>query len=427
MSDHAGHEPGNNDRRAKLTSVASDRALRQQFLHGMSHAACTVNVVTTDGVAGRHGVTVSAMVSVSADTPQPTLLVCIHHLSPVVAALLENGVFCVNVLRDDQAHISDNFAGRSGAQGAAKFECAAWTTQQTGAPRVVDCLVAFDCRVTASERVGSHCVVFGSVQDIFVAGGGAPLIYANRAYGVPRRFHQRRSLRAGAAGHLAIGCYQVFAPYIVPALVSRVTKLHPEIELTLVEADQEHLIASLRRSDTDIALLYDFGLGEDLEIERLAELSPYVLLAEGHPLAAASAIAMQDLLQESLVLLDIEPTRNYVLSLFRDCGLEPQVGFRSRSLEMVRGFVGHGLGYSILATKPANNMTYDGRALVARPLAGPFKNSGLVLATLKGRSLSAIALEFAEHCRVFFGVNSAEPAGRGKTSAPQYAPGAPQS
>ncbi len=29
------------------------------------------------------------------------------------------GVFCVNVLRDDQARISDNFAGRSAARGAA--------------------------------------------------------------------------------------------------------------------------------------------------------------------------------------------------------------------------------------------------------------------------------------------------------------------
>src|SRR3979490_2549211 len=102
----------------KPQPTPAERALRQQFLHGMSHAACTVNVVTTDGVAGRHGVTVSAMVSVSADTPQPTLLVCIHGRSAVAAAVLENGVFCVNVLRDDQAHISDNFAGRSGARGA---------------------------------------------------------------------------------------------------------------------------------------------------------------------------------------------------------------------------------------------------------------------------------------------------------------------
>ncbi len=163
---------------------APDPALRQRFLDGMSQAACTVNVVTTAGVAGRHGVTVSAMVSVSADTPQPTLLVCIHERSAAVAALLVNGVFCVNVLREDQAHVSDSFAGRSGAQGSAKFDCTRWTTQVTGAPRVMDALAAFDCRVTASERVGSHWVVFGAVLDIHVAGTGAPLIYAKRAYGV---------------------------------------------------------------------------------------------------------------------------------------------------------------------------------------------------------------------------------------------------
>jgi flavin reductase (DIM6/NTAB) family NADH-FMN oxidoreductase RutF len=397
-------------RRREAPVSGPDRALRQQFLVGMSHAACTVNVVTTDGVAGRHGVTVSAMVSVSADTPQPTLLVCIHHLSPVAEAVLKNGVFCVNVLRDDQAHISDHFAGRSAVRGKAKFDCATWTTQVTGAPRVIDSLVAFDCRVTASERVGSHFVVFGSVQDIFVAGDGAPLIYANRAYGVPRRFHQRRSPRGGTtAGTLAIGCYHVFAPYILPALVARLTKLHPDISLTLVEADQEHLIASLRRSDAEVALMYDFGLDPDLRAEHLAELVPYVLLPEGHPLAGASGIALKDLLKEPLILLDAEPSRSYFLSLFRDCGLEPNIGLCTKSLEMVRGFVGHGLGYSLLATKPANNMTYDGRALVARPLSDAVKNSSLVLVTLGSRAMSRMAREFAEHCRSFFGVTHAHP------------------
>src|SRR5580698_1937029 len=111
------------DKKASAQPAKIDSGLRQRFLHGMSHAACTVNVVTTDGAAGRHGITVSAMVSVSADTPQPTLLVCIHHKSSVASALLENGVFCVNVLRDDQSHISDNFAGRRGARGAAGLNC----------------------------------------------------------------------------------------------------------------------------------------------------------------------------------------------------------------------------------------------------------------------------------------------------------------
>ena len=91
----------------------SPQGLRTRFLNGMSHAACTVNVVTTDGPAGRAGVTVSAMSSVSADTDKPTLLVCVHHMSPAATAIVENRVFCVNVLRDDQSHISDTFAGVS--------------------------------------------------------------------------------------------------------------------------------------------------------------------------------------------------------------------------------------------------------------------------------------------------------------------------
>ena len=167
--------------------MTPDPDLRARFLTGMSHAAATVNVVTTDGPAGRMGVTVSAMSSVSADTPRPTLLVCVHTASASAAAILENGVFCVNVLRDDQAHISDAFAGRIEAAGGDKFACADWATQVTGAPRVIDPLVAFDCRLTHSERVGTHHVIFGAVEDIFIGRRGLPLIYANRAYGTPAR------------------------------------------------------------------------------------------------------------------------------------------------------------------------------------------------------------------------------------------------
>src|SRR5580658_158656 len=72
-------------------------------------------------------------------------------------------------------------------------------------------------------------------------------------------------------------------------------------------------------------------------------------------------------------------------------GLVPRVGQRTRSLEMVRGLVGHGLGYGLLATKPANNMSYDGRALATRPLASAAATSRLVLATRSGVPLSPAA------------------------------------
>jgi len=40
------------NKKGGATPMETDPALRQRFLSGMSHAACTVNVVTTDGAAG---------------------------------------------------------------------------------------------------------------------------------------------------------------------------------------------------------------------------------------------------------------------------------------------------------------------------------------------------------------------------------------
>jgi len=124
------------------------------------------------------------MSSVSADTPAPTLLVCIHHLSAAGAAILENGVFCVNILDESQPLLSDVFAGRHGDD---KFAAAEWHIMKTGAPRLAAPLTAFDCRLTDSQLVGTHHILFGAVEEVFIADAGSALIYANRDHGVARQ------------------------------------------------------------------------------------------------------------------------------------------------------------------------------------------------------------------------------------------------
>ncbi len=384
-------------------SAADATQLRRRFLSGMSHAAATVNVVTTDGPAGRFGLTVSAMSSVSADGPRPTLLVCVHHRSAAAEALLANGVFCVNVLRDDQAYVADTFAGRMGQAASDRFGGARWTTQVTGAPRVIDPLVAFDCRVLRSERVGTHFVVVGEVEDVFIAsGGGAPLIYANRAYGTPQPYAPAHASHSGSEGTLAVGCFQTFAPYVLPALVAALVQEHPGLAIQLLEGDQQYVLGSLRSGEIELALLFDFGLDADITTEALAALGTYVLLPEGHRLADQARVALEDLVDESLILLDVVPSSQYFLGLFQARGLQPLVGYRTRSFEMVRGLVANGLGYSLLGTRPAQDVAYDGRRLVTRPLAGDAPSSRVVLAHLSRRSPGAAAQAFIGHCRAFF-------------------------
>jgi len=156
--------------------------LRESFLQGMSRAAATVSVVTTDGPAGRAGVTVSAMTSVSADGEAPTLLACLHYKSSAAPLILQNGCFCINVLGDDQALISDVFARRAEAPGGDKFSIAQFVPMASGALRLLDPLVAFDCRLVSGERVGTHHVFIGAVTEVFVAEHGQPLLYGNRGY-----------------------------------------------------------------------------------------------------------------------------------------------------------------------------------------------------------------------------------------------------
>jgi flavin reductase (DIM6/NTAB) family NADH-FMN oxidoreductase RutF len=383
---------------------AAEPTLRQQFLSGMSFAACTVNIVTTDGPAGRYGLTVSAMTSVSADTPNPTLLVCVNSSSAAAQAIIDNGVFCVNVLRDDQFYISECFASRVKTHDGDKFSCGDWVRDATGAPRLVDALVAFDCRIMSSQRVGSHQVLFGSVDAIVTADDGSPLIYAKRAYGTaaPIAVRSAQAPAPPALDTLRLGAFHSFGPYIVPGIVEALSAGGQAISLQLVEGDQRRVLDSLKNGEIDVALVYDIAVDRGVHIERLGALSPYALLPEGHPLSGHAAVSLVDLVDEPLILLDAPPSGEYFLGLFRSQGLSPNVRYRSSSFEMVRGLVGRGLGYALLATRPASGLSYDGRALTARPLTDETEPSHIALATRIGDTPGPAVSAFAEQCRRLF-------------------------
>jgi flavin reductase len=154
---------------------------RGDFIEGMSRVAAAVSIVTTDGAAGRDGMAVTAMSPVSADTERPTLLICVKSTSRPAPVIRANGVFCVNVLAEEQAAYCELFAGRSGGSNDHWFNMGQWTRLYSGAPALDRALVNFDCSVSAINDVGTHHVIIGSVLAMRSA-PGRPLLYANRGY-----------------------------------------------------------------------------------------------------------------------------------------------------------------------------------------------------------------------------------------------------
>jgi flavin reductase len=146
----------------------------------MARFGAAVHVVTSDGIAGKAGITASAVCSVT-DTP-PTLLVCVNQQSSAHTALIDNGVLCVNTLNASHEALSRKFG--AGVSLEERFAGSVWSTLKTGAPVLADALVAFDCKVVDTVCQGTHRVFFCEVQEIKLNDGEAigGLIYFDRRY-----------------------------------------------------------------------------------------------------------------------------------------------------------------------------------------------------------------------------------------------------
>lgn len=134
---------------------------RETFVRAMRNVASSVMVVTTNGPAGRHGATVSAFCSVSADPP--TVLVCLHKSSRIAQHVSTNGVFNVNVLPLGAGMLAERFAGLHDADVIDRFD--GIDLREGFVPSFPGATV-LQCRMTQSVPSGSHLVCFGSVSAV---------------------------------------------------------------------------------------------------------------------------------------------------------------------------------------------------------------------------------------------------------------------
>lgn len=164
-----------------ITHSLSETVSKDQFRDAMSRVGSAVHIVTTAGEAGIAGLTVTAFSAVS-DAP-PIVLVCINRSSRSNVMLKRNGVFCVNILSADDQPLADLFAGRVGTIAHEdRFDGIEIDRALSNSPILPGCLAAVDCRLENFSEVGTHSVLFGTVQSIVTGKNGPGLIYRDRGY-----------------------------------------------------------------------------------------------------------------------------------------------------------------------------------------------------------------------------------------------------
>ena len=158
------------------------------------------------------------------------------------------------------------------------------------------------------------------------------------------------ALADGEAGRLRVGTFQSVGVKIVPAVLKRFSRRHPDVELELHEAASgDELLDLLERAELDLAFALQPIREGPFETQELMR-DPYVLLVgAGSPLAALSQpLRPEQLRGVPLVTFRSCANERRVEDRLRSLGIEPQVVFRSDDNGMVQHLAAAGMGAALV-------------------------------------------------------------------------------
>lgn len=198
-----------------------------------------------------------------------------------------------------------------------------------------------------------------------------------------------RGLNAGGFGRLRVGGFAAVNERLLPCSLADYRRSHPNVDLALDEGEPDELVAKLRDALLEVAVVYEYDLVPQrwpaaATVTPLLDEELFLMVPEGHALAGAATVAIEDLAAETWVSTrEGSAGDNCLIRLCGGAGFDPLVAMRGAGADSVRGMVQAGIGIALV---PALS------ALPALP------GDGTELLTLEpGLRRHVLALRRAEH------------------------------
>lgn len=168
--------------------------------------------------------------------------------------------------------------------------------------------------------------------------------------------------RGGAGGPLSLGMIDAASLYVLPRVVRRFRDAHPAVELRVVVADSNGLLARLRAFELDLAVVVGPVDEPDLCATELLREPLHVYRPERDTGDARWVLYPQG-----------SRTRRIIDAAFARAGIRPVVTLESGNPQVLRQMVALGLGWSVLPPAigeggPAPEAVRRGDLLAERPL-----------------------------------------------------------
>jgi LysR family hydrogen peroxide-inducible transcriptional activator len=174
------------------------------------------------------------------------------------------------------------------------------------------------------------------------------------------------------AGKLKVALIPTIGPYLLPRVMQKIRKALPHLGLMLYEHQTEPLLKRLRDGEIDLGIMALPIAQEGMESRKLYEEAFTVALPNNHPLAAKTTIRIQDLKNQTLLLLeDGHCLRDQALEVCSRIEIREAEDFRATSLETLRQMVVAGLGITLLPETAVESPFGSQRGLTIRQFTKP--------------------------------------------------------
>ncbi len=175
-------------------------------------------------------------------------------------------------------------------------------------------------------------------------------------------------------GELRLASFPSASATVLTEAVSLFHRRHPNVRLSVADAEPEQSLPRLRAGELDLALTFDYAsvpheAERDLERALVLTEAMHLALPKRHPLAEHQIVPLGQLADENWLCGSRPSTCGAaIMQACRDAGFEAHVGFESDDYNVMQGFIAAGLGVTLLPDLALPTLRPD---LVVRPTDPP--------------------------------------------------------
>lgn len=211
----------------------------------------------------------------------------------------------------------------------------------------------------------------------------------------------RRLLAEGpetSEGALHLGVTSLVAGYVLSDILARFRRASPNVAVSAIEDNHDYLEHLLVGGELDVAVMVISNMRDRTALDaEILEVSPYRLwLPLGHRLVTQQSIAMEDVVNEPLIILTVDEIEEATHALLAAFGSRPRVAFRTRSVEAVRSLVATGAGIALLPDLVYRSWSLEGDRIESRDVSATLPVVQVGVVWRRGSPLSRPAREFIE-------------------------------